>query len=266
VTIPDFWHFYIVFATVEAIMSVPLSIRRDRVRREVQHLSYAGLAGDTLHRQALDLLGSVVGFEGYCSIDMDPASGLIARVVDTDDVSRGRYYFEHLYFEYDADNMRRLGRMRPSAHTFSESATQPSDRQAYMVSSGIAHQLPVGLVNGHELWGTLILFRGHGSPAFTRNELELLSRVGPHLGAGLRAAGLQLQTVGDDQLSAPGVLVIDQHGRIVQYTSAAEGWLREMADLRADDRAGAGGAGGRWLYHQGSLRWRDGGPLSRRSG
>lgn len=217
---------------------MPLSNPRDQILFEVQHLGAEDLDGYALHRQSIDLLKAVVGFEGYCSIDMDPGSGLIARVVATDDASRGRYYFEHLYFEHDADNMRRLGRAHPAVHAFSESATHPDARREYMLSVGIAHQLRVGLVSGRELWGMLILFRGHGSPPFARADLELLGRVSPHLGASLRARGLQPHASVDEPMQAPGVLVIDRRGRVVQYSPAAEAWLRDLSDLPKDWREG----------------------------
>lgn len=170
-----------------------------------------------------------------------PASGLIAGLVATDDVRRGRYFFEHLYFEHDADNMRRLGHMRPLAEAFAEAAKEPDERQAYTVSRGISHQLRLGFVSGQELWGTLLLFRGHGSLAFTREERELLGRLGPRLGAGLRAAVLRRQVATDaDEPGMPGILVLDRRGRVAQYTMAAERWLQELAELPADWRDGEG--------------------------
>lgn len=128
-----------------------------------------------------------------------------------------------------------------AAEAFAEAAKEPDERQAYTVSRGISHQLRLGFVSGQELWGALLLFRGHGSLAFTREERELLGRLGPRLGAGLRAAVLRRQVTTDaDEPGMPGILVLDRRGRVAQYTMAAERWLQELAELPADWRDGEG--------------------------
>jgi hypothetical protein len=82
------------------------------------------------------------------------------------------------------------------------------------------------------LWGSLDLIRGSGSPDFKPREANLLRRIAPHLGNGLKMAALRTQApVEEGGTDVPGVLTIDPRGRVVQHTPAAERWLRDLEDL-----------------------------------
>ncbi len=86
---------------------------------------------------------------------------------------------------------------------------------------------------GRKRWGGIELTRESGDPDFDAREVGLLRRVAPHLGAGLRASTLlseaPLAEANGD--GAPGVLVLDHRGRLVQHTRAAKLYLEEMDDL-----------------------------------
>ncbi len=58
------------------------------------------------------------------------------------------------------------------------------------------------------------------------------SRV-PHLGAGLRASMLlsQAPLAESNGDGAPGVLVLDHRGRVVEHTQAAKRYLEDLGDL-----------------------------------
>jgi DNA-binding CsgD family transcriptional regulator len=76
------------------------------------------------------------------------------------------------------------------------------------------------------------MIREKGRPDFDTREVALLQRIVPHLGTGLKAALLRTQASAEPQgESAPGVLVLDDRGRVVQHTEPAERWLRDLVDL-----------------------------------
>jgi hypothetical protein len=92
-----------------------------------------------------------------------------------------------------------------------------------------------------ELWGTMDLSREAGHPDFAPREVALLRRLAPHLGVALKAAALRLQAPpAQNDADVPGVLILDQRGRVVQHTRAAERWLQELEDLGDGWREGIG--------------------------
>jgi DNA-binding CsgD family transcriptional regulator len=74
--------------------------------------------------------------------------------------------------------------------------------------------------------------RERGRPDFDAREVALLRRIIPHLSTGLKATVLCKEATAEPEgESAPGVLVLDDRGQVVQHTEAAERWLRDLADL-----------------------------------
>ncbi len=79
--------------------------------------------------------------------------------------------------------------------------------------------------------------------ALTRpREVAFIRRISPHVGAGLKAAVLRSRAAftEDEGDGAPGVLVLDQRGRVSYHTAAAERWLRDLGDLGPGWREGDG--------------------------
>jgi DNA-binding CsgD family transcriptional regulator len=74
------------------------------------------------------------------------------------------------------------------------------------------------------------------------------------LSSGLKAAVLAKQASAEPEVeSAPGVLVLDDRGRILQHTEAAERWLRDLVDLAPGWQEGEGLPAPVWMV-VGALR------------
>jgi DNA-binding CsgD family transcriptional regulator len=86
---------------------------------------------------------------------------------------------------------------------------------------------------GRERWGAIELTRERGDSDFDARELRLLRRIVAHVGAGLRASALlsAAPLAESDGDGAPGVLIFDRRGRVVQHTQAAKRYLEELEDL-----------------------------------
>jgi DNA-binding CsgD family transcriptional regulator len=83
--------------------------------------------------------------------------------------------------------------------------------------------------------------RETSSPDFDAREVAFFRRVAPHLAAGLKAAALRSEALGEpDGDDSPGVLVLDRAGRVVQHTGAAERWLKDLGDFGPGWREGEG--------------------------
>jgi DNA-binding CsgD family transcriptional regulator len=102
-----------------------------------------------------------------------------------------------------------------------------------MRPAGIQHKAHVIFVD-RNLWGDMELYRSTGSSPFSPGELEIISRIAPDVGAGLRFAALRSRALAEESDdSTPGVLVIDEHERVA-HTSAAEKLLADLGDSQFD--------------------------------
>jgi DNA-binding CsgD family transcriptional regulator len=219
----------------------------DRIFAEVKRLCYAGLDEETLLREAPARLRRAVPFEAYCAHTMDPSSRLITRAVSVDAGGQkvARHFLEYVYFENDVNTFDWMARNRVPAARLSETTGGKPERalryRELMRPGGLGHELRGVFTADRELWGAIDVLRESGSPDFDAHEVALLRRLVPHLGAGLRAAALHTQASlipeGDN---VPGVLVLDQCGRVQHCTAAAERRLQELEDLGPGWREGEG--------------------------
>src|ERR687890_1747135 len=213
-------------------------VLEERTFSEVMSLCCAGLDGPALLGEVIERLRRVVPFEAYCASTKDPASGFITHALSeemggADDIF---WSLEHLYFEHH-QSTRRMANTHQSVALLSETTGGDLERSTryaeYLRPLGLAHEMRGAFTSGGYLWGSMDLIRESGSPDFEPRETNLLRRIAPHLGNGLKIAALRMQTpVKEGMRDVPGVLTLDYQGRVVQHTPAAERWLRDLEDLR----------------------------------
>ncbi|HET7272515.1 MAG TPA: helix-turn-helix transcriptional regulator [Rubrobacter sp.] len=214
------------------------ALLRERGFAEAKRLCYAGLDSPTLLREVAERLRRVVPFETYCAQSNDPLSGLLT-YVGHDGVlgeKEVRLFLEHVYFEEELDAQRRLARSRFPVALLSEVTGGKLERamrcREITAPIGLGYELFSICSVGQAQWGGLDLMRERGRPDFDTREVTLLHRILPHLSSGLKAAVLARQASAEPEgQSAPGVLILDDQGQVVQYTETSERWLRDLADL-----------------------------------
>lgn len=233
---------------------------RERGFAEAKRLCYAGLDAPTLLGEVTGRLRRVVPFEALCAQTNDPLSGLPTQTIGDGPIGERehRTYLEHIYFTEDLDDQRRMVQRRIPVARLSDATGGRLERALHWreISGplGLGHEVLGVCTVGRALWGKVCLARERGRPDFEEREVALVERIAPHLGAGLQAAVLRARAtaepVGD---SAPGVLALDDHGRVVQHTATAERWLREVAPLGPDWLEGDGLPAPVWMV-VGALR------------
>jgi DNA-binding CsgD family transcriptional regulator len=233
---------------------------RERGFAEAKRLCYAGLDSPTLLREVAERLRRVVPFETYCAQSNDPLSGLLTYVghdgvLGEKEVS---LFLEHVYFEEELDAQRRLVRSRFPVALLSEVTGGRLERamrfREITAPIGLGYEV-FGICSvGQAQWGGLDLMREKGRPDFDPREVTLLHRIVPHLSTGLKAAVLAKQASAEPGgESAPGVMVLDDRGQVVQHSESAERWLRDLGDLGDGWLAGVGLPASVWMV-VGALR------------
>ncbi len=210
----------------------------DRTFSEVKRLCYSDLEEITLLREVAERLRQAVPLDTYCVHWNDPASGLITRAAPAGPEmgEQTHTFLEHVYFEDEVTPFEWMAKRRLSAVLLSESTEGKLERalryREGMVQSGFRHEVRgVFALNG-EMWGSISAWRECASPNFEPRELDFFRRIAPHLAAGLKMAVLRSEVLAEpNRDDAPGVLVLDHATRVIQYTGAAERWLRELGDL-----------------------------------
>ncbi len=213
-------------------------VLEERTFSEVKRLCCAGrLDGPALLGEVIERLRRVVPFEAYCASTKDPASGFITHGMAEELGGANDIFWslERLYFEHH-QSVRRMVDIHQSVALLSETTSGDLERSTryleYLRPLGLAHEMRGAFTSGGYLWGSMDLSREPGSPDFKPREADLLRRIAPHLGNGLKMAALRTQTpVEVGGTDVPGVLTLDYQGSVVQHTPAAERWLRDLEDL-----------------------------------
>jgi hypothetical protein len=205
---------------------------------EVKRLCCVGrLDGLALLDEVIERLRRVVPFDAYCASTKDPASGFITHALaeemgGADDIF---WSLERLYFEHH-QSVRRMADTHQPVALLSETTGGDLERSTryveYLRPLGLAYEMRGAFTSGGYLWGSMNLTRESGSLDFKPREANLLRRIAPHLGNGLKMAALRMQAPAEEGgTDVPGVLTLDYRGSVVQHTPAAERWLRDLEDL-----------------------------------
>lgn len=226
----------------EIMVTAASSLREERTVAEVRGICQAGLEAPELFQRTARALRRIIPFAMYGAATIDPASNLItyAHAEMLGDAESGvrkvnPAWFQHFYFEEAFDKTIDLARRGQWATTIEEQMHGRLDLslcyRESMRPAGIEHKAHAVFVDRH-LWGDMELYRESGSPGFSAAELDVLRRIAPDVGAGLKFAALrsrgQASEASDD--TTPGVLIVDGRGH-VSATPAAERLLQEFADL-----------------------------------
>ena len=219
----------------------------DRAFTEAKRLCYAGLDERTLLKKVTERVRRAVPFEAYCAHVNDPASGLITYAVPSDAVieERAPTFLQRVYLQDEVTPFNWMAKNRLPAIALSEATRGKPERalryRELLVHLGFRHELRGVFALDGKLWGCITTMRETSGPDFEVREVDLFRRIAPHLAAGLKAAALHsdalAEPTGDN---APGVLVLDHLGRVVQHTWAAEQWLRDLEDLSPGWQEGEG--------------------------
>jgi len=192
----------------------------------------------TLMAAAADTLRAWVGIGPAFFATAEPATGAFTATFtfDIPDAAAAAFYANELggrdvvRFASLADGATPVD----SLFTATDGTPQRSARWREVISPlGWGDELRAAIRSDGQTWGYLCLHREAAEQPFTGKDVARLTRVLPVLAGALRRVALVAGP--DHPCLDTGVILFDQHARMIGATGGAAGWLAEM------DTAGPGG-------------------------
>ena len=206
---------------------------RERCGERIERLGGANLDCDSLRYEAVDLLRRVIGFDRWCWPLADPDTLIpLSGIAEHDYGPRVARVLELEFSGRDFAAMDVLAR-RPSPAGSLSSETggdlaRSSRWDEVLRPVGIGDEAIVACRDAFGCWGWIKAYRDGAEPPFDQQDLELLARVGPGLGAALRRSLTLDSRSSAAAPSPPGVILLDRDLRPVSWTAGAREWLNML--------------------------------------
>lgn len=204
---------------------------RERAFDRMAKLVAGELDSSELIDEANALLAAALPHDSACWHMMDPATlietGSAARNLPTPDERVTRFAF----LPDDYNSHVRLARGKRHSGVLSDATGGRLDRSVryreLLRPSNVLGELRTALVIDGACWGNVSLFR-EAPHDFSLDERDFAHRLASLLGRGLRTAGVRARPAGAGAALWPGVLLLDEHSRVVSITEPARWWLEEI--------------------------------------
>ena len=204
------------------------------MRARLSTLAAAGLNTQEYMPAAARLVGSAIPYDGVCFGTVDPDTELLTGHFKQ--ALPDALNLEFAQFEYgveDFNHFTELARRELPVGLLAQDTDGDPNRSAryrelLLPHFDFAHELRVALRFDGHIWGVATLYRSPSSPGFSTAEADVLGRLAPLIGLGLRSALVASSTSLVDTASGPGVLVVDSTNEVAQANPAAEVWVTEL--------------------------------------
>ncbi|TCC07718.1 GAF domain-containing protein [Kribbella soli] len=205
----------------------------DRLEVLIQRCD-AGLDADQLRSEALARLRGVLTVDAAFFATVDPATVLFTSVLV--DEPLGAVTSQFIANEFGQDDVNKFAVLAggPEPVQTLAQATRGDWRSSpryveVMRPLGLGDELRAALMSNGRCWGVLCLHREDADAGFSEHEIQLVRRLAPHLGEGLRRGlGKNPATTGQGEQPGPGVVVLDAALRVESVSVEAEYWLDEL--------------------------------------
>lgn len=190
------------------------------------------------------LVRAVVPYDAAGWLLVDPDT-LLLNGVYAEDVPRGEHLslIECELTQDDVTKFFELARADVPAASMSAATGGALHRsfrwRAIYEPAGFGDELRAVFRSGSAVWGHACLTRRAEEPWFSRTEVDLVARVCPHIGHGIRAS-LLLRGLAAPELDAgpaaeaPALVVLADDGTVESATPQAETWFGDLEDERLD--------------------------------
>ncbi len=230
--------------------------RPDQAVRAVERVAAEATDADELLEQLAHELRALVPHDAAMWFGMDPVTMIAtepSRVENMDASYCGTFW--HLEFhEQDTALFADLAASTTGVAAMRRSLDERPARSVrfreFMRPQGFDDELRGAFRAGGRTWGVVGLYREAGRRAFDDHDAQLLLAISEPVARSLRTH-VRATSPWLGQPSAPGLLIVDRHGRTISANAEAQCWLRDLwPGLLGDDpaplasveaRPGAGG-------------------------
>jgi len=212
-----------------------------KIAREFRALPRATRTVAELYREALALAQTVIPFDAWGAVTLDPATLLVTGGVHEHGLS-SEALERWLSLEVgEGDYLRYPGLSReltPVANLFDatrgELAKSPRYREV-LAPAGYEHELRAALRSMKQTWGGLFLLRRTGGPRFEPEDESFMRELADALGDAVRVT-LRAANAATDRHEARAILLLDENQRIVARSPASVAVFEELGEpLKGDD-------------------------------
>jgi DNA-binding CsgD family transcriptional regulator len=218
-------------------------VNRDALHRSARNtlgrLARARMDNDVFCWEAAEVLRRAIGFDTWCWVLLDPATGLPTRYTVTNPViSQDVRRFFQLKLQSRA-TCPPPGRSHPgevsvlSATTGGALDRDPLWREM-LGPAGLGDHLTAPLAADGVRWAHLTLYRDEGRAWFSPGDAAFVASVAPLLAARLRA-GLRHTTPAGTDPGEPGTIIVDRDLNLVTATSHAWRWITRLGLEKPND-------------------------------
>jgi DNA-binding CsgD family transcriptional regulator len=201
----------------------------DALFRSAVRLCQAGLNSVSLRREISALVVPALGVDAHAFSLCDPDTGLLTHTVAAGVPPRlGAEYVDRLYPTEVAPLVSRMRARRRLVFSVSEHSPVARDE---LTAHGIRDQLYVALVSQGQPCASWCLMRADASARTQAKTKAFLRRLAPSLSRALALAADIDAAQAPQSEAAPGVLVVDDRGRVALRTPTATSILADLADV-----------------------------------
>lgn len=221
----------------------------ERAHREIVRLSHRGLDLMSFLRGVEEQFRRVTEYEGAaCFFTIDPSTSLLTGHINEDlaqDEDRRRAVnlgvANNEYREEDFNKFAALARSSSVAGILAESTQgvpERSSRYRQLIRPfGLEGELRSAFVADGACWGGVALFRTPDQPPFEDQEQRFIQRLSRHIAEGIRTALVLAEVDAHDGQQTPGLILLDDAGKVESLSPNASSWLEELIDPGSSDSA-----------------------------
>jgi DNA-binding CsgD family transcriptional regulator len=192
----------------------------------------SGLPPEALRDRVLARLCRTVPFDASFWASVDPTTLLFTQPHQNEiPADTGPYFIQNEFLDEDVNKWTDLASERSGVRTLLQATAgdmeaSPRYRDIFQ-PLGLGDELRAVLRVGGACWGYICLHREAGAP-FSKQEIDYVQRLTPHLAEGIRAGLLVSATELANVADAPGLVVVAPDGSLLSSTDAGELWLEEL--------------------------------------
>lgn len=214
----------------------------ERAHTELVRLAHQGLDLLTFFQKTEEQLRRVIAYEGAaCFFTIDPATLLLTGHINEDlagDDERRRAVnlgvANNEYREHDYNKFASLARSAHTSGSLAEATRGRTDQSARYLQLirpfGLEAELRSAFVADGACWGAVALFRTPAQPPFDEQSRRFLDGASRDLANGIRTSLVLGHAERDPSPETPGLILLDEAGRVVALDANANRWLEELID------------------------------------